>query len=116
MFPAPARPLGFGFPFFRPCRIISSISSGEYLPDPSPICTGIGLSESNALALSQSGQFVVKVEAAMLVVYEWSGKGMTVTWKRRCQLQAPDGYTFRTSERDWGLGAGGWGLVWNTME
>lgn len=28
---------------------------------------------------------------------------MTVTWKRRCQLQAPDGYTFRTSE---------WAVLW----
>jgi len=48
--------------------------------------------------MSQSGQFVLKVENAMLVIYEWSGHGMTVTWQRRCQLQAPDGYTFRTSE------------------
>lgn len=80
------------------CRIISSISSGEYMPDPAPICTNVGLSDSNAIAMSQSGQFVVKVENAMLVIYEWSGGGMTVTWKRRCQLQAPDGYTFRTSE------------------
>mgnify|MGYP001806933533 CR=1 FL=1 len=86
------------FPPLCAHRIISSISSGEYLPDPSPICTNIGLSEANAVAMSQSGQFVLKVESAMLVVYEWSGKGMTVTWKRRCQLQAPDGYTFRTSE------------------
>jgi hypothetical protein len=58
----------------------------------------VGLSESNALAISQSGQFVLKVENAMLVIYEWSGHGMTVTWRRRCQLAAADGYTFRTSE------------------
>jgi hypothetical protein len=76
------------------------------MPDPAPIYTGVGLSEANAIAMSQSGQFVVKVENAMLIIYEWSGHGMTVTWKRRCQLQAPDGYTFRTSKQSL------CGLIW----
>lgn len=46
----------------------------------------------------------------MLVIYEWSGSGMTVTWQRRCQLAAPDGYSFRTSKKQealvWWWGGG----------
>jgi hypothetical protein len=80
------------------CRIVSTISSGEHQPDAAALCTNVGLSDSNPIAMSQSGQFVLKVEQGMLVVYEWSGSGMSVTWKRRCQLTAPDGYSFRTSE------------------
>ena len=68
------------------------------MPDPAAICSGVGLAEGNQIAMSQSGRFVLKVEEALLVIYERSGHGMSVTWKRRCQLQAPDGYTFRTSE------------------
>jgi hypothetical protein len=58
----------------------------------------VGLTDDNAIAISQSGRFVLRVENAMLVVYEWSGSGMSMTWQRRCQLAAADGYTFRTSE------------------
>lgn len=69
------------------------------MPDPAPVCSNIGLSEGNQLAISQTGQFLLKVEESMLVIYEWSGShGMAITWQRRCQLQAPEGYTFRTSE------------------
>jgi hypothetical protein len=58
----------------------------------------VGLSDDNAIAITQTGRFVLRVENAMLVVYEWSGSGMSMTWQRRCQLAAPDGYIFRTSK------------------
>lgn len=79
-------------------RIVSAISGGEYFPDPWPMLSGVGITDDNAVAMSQTGRFVLRVEMARLVVYEWSGGGMTMTWKRRCQITAPDGYTFRTSE------------------
>lgn len=80
-------------------RIVSSIADGEYFADPWGALTGVGITDDNALSMTQSGRFVLRVENSMLVIYEWSGSGMTMTWKRRCQLSAPDGYTFRTSAR-----------------
>jgi hypothetical protein len=79
-------------------RIVSAISGGEHFPDPWPMLSGVGITDDNAVAMSQTGRFVLRVEMARLVVYEWSGSGMAMTWKRRCQITAPDGYTFRTSK------------------
>lgn len=42
-------------------RIVSTISSGEHQPDPAPMCTDVGLAESNPIAISQCGRFVLKV-------------------------------------------------------
>jgi hypothetical protein len=79
-------------------RIVSAISHGEFYGDNWLAGRGVGLTDDNAIAITQTGRFVLSVENAMLVVYEWSGSGMSMTWQRRCQLGAPDGYTFRTSE------------------
>jgi hypothetical protein len=81
-------------------RIVSAISHGKFYGVNWSAGRGVGLTDDNAIAISQSGRFVLRVENAMLVVYEWSGSGMSMTWQRRCQLEAADGYTFRTSE--WG--------------
>lgn len=77
---------------------MSAVSHGAFYGDNWSAGRGVGLTDDNALAITQSGRFMLRVENAMLVVYEWSGSGMSMTWQRRCQLAAPEGYTFRTSE------------------
>jgi len=79
-------------------RVVTSINGGEYYTDTWPVLSRVGVVDDNALAVSQSGRFVLRVENAMLVLYEWSGSGFTMIWKRRCQITAPRGFTFRTSE------------------
>ncbi|WIA15039.1 hypothetical protein OEZ85_001740 [Tetradesmus obliquus] len=78
-------------------RIVSAVSHGAFYGDNWSAGRGVGLTDDNALAITQSGRFMLRVENAMLVVYEWSGSGMSMTWQRRCQLAAPEGYTFRTT-------------------
>eukprot|EP00775_Hariotina_reticulata_P006616 gene6616-6844_t len=78
-------------------RIVTSINGGEYYTDSWSVLSGVGVGDDNALAVSQSGRFVLRVENAMLVLYEWSGSGFAMIWKRRCQVAAPGGFTFRTT-------------------
>jgi hypothetical protein len=79
-------------------RIIAAINNGETYADPWPTASSIGANIDNALAMSQSGAYILRVEDNRLVVYEGSGTGMSMTWARRCQIAAPQGYLFRTSE------------------
>ncbi len=78
-------------------RIVSSISGGEAYTDPWPLASDLGVNVDNALSLSQSGRFVLRVEGPMLVVYEATGSGAEWSWLRRCQIPAPQGYLFRAS-------------------
>jgi hypothetical protein len=79
-------------------RIIAAINNGETYADPWPTASSIGINIDNALAMSQSGKYILRVEDNRLVVYEGSGSSMSMTWARRCQIAAPQGYLFRTSE------------------
>lgn len=79
-------------------RIVSAINHGEFYGEPWTVGRGVGLTDDNAVATTQTGRFVLCVEDARLVVYEWGGSGMSMLWQRRCQLAAPEGYVFRTSE------------------
>jgi hypothetical protein len=79
-------------------RIIAAINNGETYADPWPTASSIGINIDNALAMSQSGKYILRVEDNRLVVYEGSGISMSMTWARRCQIAAPQGYLFRTSE------------------
>ncbi|KAF8065468.1 hypothetical protein HT031_003069 [Scenedesmus sp. PABB004] len=80
-------------------RIVSSIANGEAWSDPWPAATAQGVNVDNGLAITQSGKFLMRVEAGRLVVYEAQGAGMTTTWLRRCQIAAPPGYNYRMSAR-----------------
>lgn len=79
-------------------RIISAINNGEVYADPWPTASAMGINVDNAISMSQSGKYVLRVEDNRLVVYEASGLGMSMTWARRCQIFPPLGYLFRTSE------------------
>ncbi|WIA36854.1 hypothetical protein OEZ86_008105 [Tetradesmus obliquus] len=78
-------------------RIIAAINNGETYADPWPTASAIGVNIDNALAMSQSGRYILRVEDNRLVVYEGAGSGMSMSWARRCQIAAPQGYLFRTS-------------------